>query len=833
MLIGVQDSRTGEDRGELVEVSPATGQVERTTKIPATGNYYHSRGAPRANGHYVVACRLFNKVIETDDTGQIVWQSSLEGPWDVAATADGNTLVACGKRVVEVDSTGRVAWETISPGISGRVRVCLGAVRLGFPTPTPAGLEAELNRSRLRALRTKDAAVRRNAAQLIMELGPNARGVVPALSELLKDPDKENRWWAAIALESIGPPAKEAIPALLQAMEGGEQILWERHAPDALVSIGPSAIAPLTKAIKENKSATVRAGAAHALGVLANENRDCVATLLEAMKDEDPLVRRQVAWGLQAVRPASNDILRALVQLLEDKDEKVCEDAAAWLATQADKRPWGGKADMGPFVPQLLKAAESLKGAPRAYVLRALGSVGAKDPKVLPTLIERLKDSDDIVVGQTLDGLRQYGPGAESAAAALAELLKTRGPPNMANGGSIQENVAQALAVLGPKAAKDALPVLMDTLRDKKSKDLRFRAEVAIALGAMGPAAKDAVPVLADELKSLDKNQDNQAGFYRECLLQALLGLGDDGAAVVLGLTDAKGEDALAMALWRLQFNPTAAKAAVQGLGMLVKKGSSRQACTAALALAEIGADAKPCEAALRDALKTKDEALRVRAAQALARIEPDARTLVPILAGSLRDAPRDVPAIGNAPTFAAGSAWALGVMGPDAASAVPALVDRLKLTTQPIRANPPGAERLRDYTLEKRSWSQLMLHDLHEDDRACVLVALGRIGANAKEAIPALQAVLQDRDEPPPYRCLAAEALGKIGPSAKIAVPALMRVLKDDENTALLQSYAAEALGNIGADAKEALPLLKEAVTERRTLVRRAAAKSIRAMSP
>ena len=65
--------------------------------------------------------------------------------------------------------------------------------------------------------------------------------------------------------------------------------------------------------------------------------------------------------------------------------------------------------------------------------------------------------------------------------------------------------------------------------------------------------------------------------------------------------------------------------------------------------------------------------------------------------------------------------------------------------------------------------------------------------------------------DDMPSVRSAAAEALGRIGPDAKQAVPALIAALSDDEQEDALHSAAAEALGLIGPAAKAAVPILKK----------------------
>ena len=60
-------------------------------------------------------------------------------------------------------------------------------------------------------------------------------------------------------------------------------------------------------------------------------------------------------------------------------------------------------------------------------------------------------------------------------------------------------------------------------------------------------------------------------------------------------------------------------------------------------------------------------------------------------------------------------------------------------------------------------------------------VVALGKIGPEAKDAVPALTELLNDKNEN--VRSAAAIALGGIGPAAKSAVPALTKLLKDGES--------------------------------------------------
>jgi HEAT repeat protein len=126
----------------------------------------------------------------------------------------------------------------------------------------------------------------------------------------------------------------------------------------------------------------------------------------------------------------------------------------------------------------------------------------------------------------------------------------------------------------------------------------------------------------------------------------------------------------------------------------------------------------------------------------------------------------------------------------------------------------------------------------------------LGRIGPDAKDAVPALASVLLENDSA--LRGRAATALGAIGPEAKAAVPKLVLALEDrstlesvvaalakigkpavsgltnaltDKNPAV-RLGAAVALGRIGPDARSAVPALSLRYTKDRYLEVREAAR-------
>lgn len=70
----------------------------------------------------------------------------------------------------------------------------------------------------VQSLQSSDREARRQACEILMRMGPDAKEAVPELVKLLGDEDEELRRMAAIALGRIGPDAGEAVPALMRTL---------------------------------------------------------------------------------------------------------------------------------------------------------------------------------------------------------------------------------------------------------------------------------------------------------------------------------------------------------------------------------------------------------------------------------------------------------------------------------------------------------------------------------------------------------------------------------------------------------------------------------------
>src|SRR5206468_1700770 len=130
-----------------------------------------------------------------------------------------------------------------------------------------------------------------------------ATAAVPALGELMFDPDLNVRQAAATTLESMGEQAKAAAPSLARAVGEGDAeprmnamyVLQVLDPADAKIAI-PNLIDALN-----NSDARVRRVAAESLGKVGPAASAAVPALRRALGDEDNEVRVQASDALLAI----------------------------------------------------------------------------------------------------------------------------------------------------------------------------------------------------------------------------------------------------------------------------------------------------------------------------------------------------------------------------------------------------------------------------------------------------------------------------------------------------------------------------------------------------
>jgi HEAT repeat protein len=169
-------------------------------------------------------------------------------------------------------------------------------------------------------LKDPDASVRAAVAEALGRIGDEAKIAVPAIKAVLKDADPGVRLAAAFALGRIGPESATAVPELSIAMASDTDVAVRKECARAFALLGlnaKSAVPALVKALREDKSEEVRQQAALTLGKMQGETREVAATMLEAVKkDPNKAVR---IYAIHAMADSLGDGVRAYVKDFGDR----------------------------------------------------------------------------------------------------------------------------------------------------------------------------------------------------------------------------------------------------------------------------------------------------------------------------------------------------------------------------------------------------------------------------------------------------------------------------------------------------------------------------------
>lgn len=395
---------------------------------------------------------------------------------------------------------------------------------------------------------------------MIAAIGPGAKSTVPAIVELLADPEFFDRGDAAVALAAIGPAAHEALPELRNQL-GKEDVFEAEKFYTALAKIGADdapTIGFLKKQAEDSKNSK-RVQAAVALARMAprdpqvfalvvrqldeakSEHRelvralaamdaaagDSVAPLTRLLKHED--LSQTSIQALGAMGPRAKDATPVLEMLLQDKNvyRRVEAVIALWqidgkvegrLATVlqgdfgfvSDRDRWGSQLmKLGPTaIPELQKflgdSDPKLNSGGRQVAAATLGAMGAAAKSAVPELIALLNDSDEFTARAAASALGQIGPDARPAIAALQQAAATWKSGGM---GLIRWNPAlipvEALARIDPQSAAPFLDMLIGELSFTTYE--RPSSQAIEILGLMGPAARSALPALKAASNKADK----------------------------------------------------------------------------------------------------------------------------------------------------------------------------------------------------------------------------------------------------------------------------------------------------------------------------------------
>ncbi|MCS7193108.1 MAG: HEAT repeat domain-containing protein [Armatimonadetes bacterium] len=380
-----------------------------------------------------------------------------------------------------------------------------------------------------------DPVVEVRAAALEALAGPGGRDAPPFLSEVLpylveglNDSNPQVRQAAVNGLVKLGqwslqaiakvrsegsPIArKEAEKAYLQICEGFQKDLRENS--DRLIRrdmaryIGElrfsKASTDLIDRLRNDADPEVRSASAYALGNIGA--RFSIGPLSEVMANEKEEMPVRLAAAVALGQMGDEKGIQFLIEQLKSSDEKLRSAAVEALRTI-------GK----PATNFLIKAAQSKESLQRWGAVAALGETG--DPKAVPILLKALKDEDENVraVAAASLGKLRYAEAAPELVLVLAdksERVQAHAEWALENIGgkaisAIMESAKKpttklrAFRLLGRLKAKEAVPILIEGLNDRKPK---IRSMAAWALGEIGdrkaiPALERAINDKVDEVR--------------------------------------------------------------------------------------------------------------------------------------------------------------------------------------------------------------------------------------------------------------------------------------------------------------------------------------------
>jgi hypothetical protein len=188
-----------------------------------------------------------------------------------------------------------------------------------------------------------------------------------------------------------------------------------------------------------------------------SETRDSIWDRIKAACGYDNRPQRVPPFG----QPADPRSVPVLVQMLDDQNDQVCYFACNALIQTRDKAQIA--------VPGLLRLVRHPDVYHRRNAINALWAIGPEPELALPTLIEALKDDDEIgwVNYSAAAALGDMGPKAREAVPALVELFKSekaklvvRHLPQQEL--TLRDYVADAVTKINPEVARGLASPALD-----------------------------------------------------------------------------------------------------------------------------------------------------------------------------------------------------------------------------------------------------------------------------------------------------------------------------------------------------------------------------------
>lgn len=599
--------------------------------------------------------------------------------------------------------------------IAGVLLVMIPPCPAQQPGQSPPGVERLIQQ-----LTIGSSEERLNAAEELGNMGPFARRAVPALAATLTSKDPALKYEVLVALSSVGPLAAEAAESVAAQLDS-ELLPIRVTVLDTLRRIGtiPESAVPQIETLAGDANQAVVVAAVRCLITLEREDSTVVTAsvpaLISSLSNERRSVRNAAASALVEI---GSSVVPAL--------------ATAFASDQPVVR---------------LKACE---------VARRLG-VDASP--LIPNLIDRLQDEDELVVRSAATALGSVRSDAHVVLPALTKLLS-------ADSLAVRADVVSAIGEFSELAGETVVVVCKMVENDDSA---IVRAAAAETLGRIGGGSEQAAQSLVRAIEDVHGGVTVQAA-------NALSQLGAKAVPVLLPLLK----------------NPLYRDLAISVLG-------------------EIGPDAAPAVPALVSLLNDDDEELLREVFIALATIGPGASSSVSDLQRILQDS--------DAGFSRAGAAYVLGNIGDK--SCLPVLKEILNeakpdTDARLLRASAWSLISLQPNDQKNAAIVMPYLMDALSSDRSLArkeaLAAIGKLGAAANSATDKLMELALS-DPEPVVRSEAMHTLALLPQVPDESLPIAVAAMNDDDP--VIRNSARFLLGQMGPKAKETAAELKKGIRE------------------
>lgn len=516
-----------------------------------------------------------------------------------------------------------------------------------------------------------------------------------------------------VRAQAAQPNPKDRLAELLNTIDAADDAKrWQ--AVMQLADLGPAARPALPRLIEllHGQNEDLRLAACLALGRMG---KDAVPSLIKLLDTKDARIRYYACWALGANGSAAKDAVPALLlQIRRPHDSDVFRRAAI-----------------------------------------ALGQIGHDPDRVVPALLETLKEIADHRESGVLDGVASFGP------LAVPHLVKP-----LERSDHSQSMYASMIAGRIGAPARDLLPQLEKLLALTQAGE-----EALQAMTAIGPAA---APFLKKHL-----NRGTVEWRLRVVDSLAQVGAWED----VVDAVDAEAVDLRRRAVHHLDASGGSQPAVLAGLIHALKNRDPGVAVAAHIALGRRGAEARKAIPALVEAMFGANPMEHARSLETLRALQHDA---LPEIRAQMKSADKRRRALAGF--------WLATRLNETGEAPIATMRDGIdSLQGDELReiAKALAFRRVNDKVVP--ILAGFLKTEVDTEERFRILQALCPLAEVDDNAIRVIAMVLRDSDAI--LRGDAARFLGGLAPRSQIELPALRKALEDSNGTVRERARAAIAL--------------------------------------